>query len=72
MKNTEQDDDSVFIFKRKEAYALSVVIVIVALGLEAFVLFECSGGGAGKLLAAIPVFAVLIIKSIFKNSQQSN
>ncbi|MFD0913904.1 hypothetical protein [Methylophilus luteus] len=55
MKNTEQDDDSVFIFKRKEA----------------FVLFEGSGGGAGKLLGAIPVVAVVIIKSIFKNSEQS-
>lgn len=71
MKNTKQDDSSIFIFKRNEAYALSIVIVVMALVLEIFVLWEYSGGASGKLLAAIPVSAVLIIKLIFKNSEHS-
>lgn len=70
MKNTKQDDYSGFIFKRKEAYAISIVIVIVALVFEVYILVaDSSGGSTGKLLAAIPIFAVLIIKLIFKNSE---
>lgn len=72
MKNTKQDDYAGFIFKRKEAYALSVVIVIVALLFEVYILVaDSSGGSTGKLLAAIPVAVVLIIRLILKNSEQS-
>ncbi len=70
IEKTESNDRSQPFFKRKEAYGLSVIIGLIAFALEVSVLVaDFSGGSSGKLLAAIPVVAFILIKSIFKNSR---